>query len=169
MELGCIFGYSGDCCKEGGDAHRERLEDWARIIPDSGVNAKDGGGAVVVRVAEHGCFVVERGKTAVWVPSYYAPLSQEKEPGDQDGRRVIDPTGAGNAFLGGFAVGLAETESLVEALMYGAVSASLVVEQVGFPRRGVRGGVGNEVWNGVDVRERLKTFAEKVRSQLSEE
>jgi hypothetical protein len=163
--LGCIFGYSGDC-KEGGDAHRERLEEWACIFLDCGVNAKGGDGAVVVRAAEHGCFVVERGKKAAWVPSYYSPLFQEKTLGDQDARRVIDPTGAGNAFLGGFAVGLVETESLAEALMYGAVSASLVVEQVGFPRRDVQGGVGSEVWNGVDIRERLKTFTKRVRPQL---
>lgn len=45
--------------------------------------------------------------------------------------RVRDVTGAGDAFCGGFLVGLAETGDLVEACLRGSVSASLAVEGVG--------------------------------------
>jgi ribokinase len=41
---------------------------------------------------------------------------------------VVDPTGAGDAFCGAFLVGLTQTNDLVEAAMYGTVSASFAVE-----------------------------------------
>lgn len=44
---------------------------------------------------------------------------------------VVDPTGAGDAFCGGFLVGLLETGDVVEAAVYGAVSAAVVVETYG--------------------------------------
>ena len=46
---------------------------------------------------------------------------------------VIDPIGAGNAFCGGFLVGWRETRDLQTAGLYGAVSASFLVEQIGLP------------------------------------
>lgn len=44
---------------------------------------------------------------------------------------VVDPTGAGDAFCGGFVVGLARTGDPVEAAKYGSVSASYVIEAFG--------------------------------------
>lgn len=44
---------------------------------------------------------------------------------------VVDPTGAGDAFCGGFLVGLSETGDVVEAARRATVSASFVVEAVG--------------------------------------
>ena len=44
---------------------------------------------------------------------------------------VIDVTGAGDAFCGGFAVGLAKTANLLLAAQMGLVSASLVIEGYG--------------------------------------
>lgn len=49
--------------------------------------------------------------------------------------RVVDPVGAGNAYCGGFLAGWALTGDLIEAGLYGAVSASFLVEQVGCPPR----------------------------------
>lgn len=46
---------------------------------------------------------------------------------------VVDPIGAGNAFCGGFLVGWRETGDLQTAGLYGAVSASFLVEQIGLP------------------------------------
>ena len=46
---------------------------------------------------------------------------------------VVDPTGAGNAFCGGFVAGWVETQALRLAGLYGAVAASFLVEQVGLP------------------------------------
>jgi sugar/nucleoside kinase (ribokinase family) len=45
--------------------------------------------------------------------------------------RVRDVTGAGDAYCGGFLVGLAETEDPVEAALWGSISASLAVEGSG--------------------------------------
>lgn len=42
--------------------------------------------------------------------------------------RVVDSTGAGDSFCGGFAVGLAGTGDPVRAAQYGTVSASMVIE-----------------------------------------
>jgi sugar/nucleoside kinase (ribokinase family) len=45
--------------------------------------------------------------------------------------RCVDPTGAGDAFCGGFLTGLIETGDPVEAALRGAVSASFAVEGCG--------------------------------------
>lgn len=46
---------------------------------------------------------------------------------------VIDPTGAGNAFCGGFLTGWVQTGDLRLAGLYGATAASFLIEQVGLP------------------------------------
>ena len=46
---------------------------------------------------------------------------------------VIDPTGAGNAYCGGFLAGYVQTGDVLTAARYGAVAASFLVEQVGLP------------------------------------
>ncbi|HXV44161.1 MAG TPA: PfkB family carbohydrate kinase, partial [Anaerolineae bacterium] len=46
---------------------------------------------------------------------------------------VVDPTGAGNAFCGGLLAGWVQSGNLLTAGLYGAVSASFLVEQVGLP------------------------------------
>lgn len=46
---------------------------------------------------------------------------------------VIDPTGAGNAYCGGFVVGWCEKDDLRLAGCYGAVAASFLIEQIGLP------------------------------------
>jgi len=45
----------------------------------------------------------------------------------------IDPTGAGNAFCGGFLAGWVQTGDLRLAGLYGVVAASFLIEQVGVP------------------------------------
>lgn len=42
--------------------------------------------------------------------------------------RMVDPTGAGDAFCGGFLSGYRRTYDPLEAMLYGNISASLVVE-----------------------------------------
>jgi sugar/nucleoside kinase (ribokinase family) len=46
---------------------------------------------------------------------------------------VIDPTGAGNAYSGGFLAGYLQTGDLMTAARYAAVAASFLVEQIGLP------------------------------------
>ena len=45
--------------------------------------------------------------------------------------QALDPTGAGDAFCGGFLVGMAQTRDAVQAALYGAVSASFIIEDFG--------------------------------------
>jgi sugar/nucleoside kinase (ribokinase family) len=73
---------------------------------------------VVLKGGAEGQFAYEVATKRRWhVPAYPA--------------RVQDVTGAGDAFCGGFLVGLAETGDLVEACLRGGVSASLAIEGVG--------------------------------------
>ena len=48
--------------------------------------------------------------------------------------QVVDPIGAGNAYCGGFLAGWAYKKDLRLAGIWGAVSASFLVEQIGIPR-----------------------------------
>ena len=75
----------------------------------------DGARAVVVKLGAAGSLVVDGSGAMTHVPAYPAA--------------AVDPTGAGDAFCGGFLVGLRETGDLVRAALYGTVSASFVVEE----------------------------------------
>jgi sugar/nucleoside kinase (ribokinase family) len=46
---------------------------------------------------------------------------------------VVDPVGAGNAYCGGFLAGWVYQKDLRLAGIWGAVSASFLVEQIGMP------------------------------------
>ena len=76
--------------------------------------------------------VVKRGANGVLVQmgadGDCIPLPAYHSPGDA---RVVDVTGAGDAFGGGFMVGLAQTADPLQAARLGLVSASLVIEGYG--------------------------------------
>lgn len=77
---------------------------------------------VVIKQGEHGALLIEPKRT-FYVPAY--PLEN-----------VFDPTGAGDAFAGGFMAYLARTQSVAEdnvrrAMVYGAAMGSYAVEQFG--------------------------------------
>lgn len=59
----------------------------------------------------------------MWLPAYHLPGSNS----------VVDPTGAGNAFLGGAAMGYLQHGDFAMAAAYGSVAASFAVEKVGMP------------------------------------
>jgi len=65
--------------------------------------------------------------------------------------------GAGNAFLGEFTVGYLKTKDVVLAAQYGTVAASFALEQIGVPNLHAAT-KGQELWNGIDVQERLREF-----------
>lgn len=72
---------------------------------------------VIVTFAERGSLVLVDG-TETMVPAYHAD-------------RVVDPTGAGDAFAAGLAVALAERRPLVEGVRFAHAVASFAVEAVG--------------------------------------
>jgi sugar/nucleoside kinase (ribokinase family) len=73
---------------------------------------------VVIKLGPGGQYVFDNAAKRKWhVPAYPA--------------KVRDVTGAGDAYCGGFLIGLAQTDDPVEAALHGAVSASIVIEGVG--------------------------------------
>ena len=73
---------------------------------------------VVIRMGSQGSYISDRQGTRQQIP--IVPVEN-----------VIDVTGAGNAYCGGFLVGLAESRNIVQAGLRGAVSASFALEQFG--------------------------------------
>ena len=72
---------------------------------------------VIVTLAERGSLVIADGSERI-VPAFHAD-------------RVVDPTGAGDAFAAGLAIALAEGRALLEAVRFAHAVASFAVEAVG--------------------------------------
>ena len=125
---------------------------------------------IIVRMGQLGCLVADK-CGAVTIAAYHQPPQTKtvsKSP-------VIDPTGAGNAFLGGFCIGLqvpmriaglsslnlATDRRYVFAAACGTIAASFAVEQVGMPiltSRSSAAGGEIEVWNDERVWDRIENF-----------
>jgi sugar/nucleoside kinase (ribokinase family) len=107
---------------------------------------------VVIKQGEHGALLIEPTRT-FYVPAF--PLEN-----------VFDPTGAGDAFAGGFMAYLARTGSVSEdnirrAMVVGATMGSYAVEQFGIR--------GFEAVTLADVWIRVKAFADLTHVELAEE
>lgn len=138
-----------------GDADRQVIEECSRRLLSAVANTTHGL-SVVVRSGKDGCLVATSSpaeehrteeRTATWLPAYHATTPE----------KVVDPTGGGNGFLGGFGIGLVRTGNVVKAAAWGSVSASFAIEQVGVPVLEF-GVTGQETWNGVVVEDRLAEF-----------
>jgi hypothetical protein len=106
---------------------------------------------VVIKQGEHGALLIEPKRT-FYVPAY--PLEN-----------VFDPTGAGDAFAGGFMAYLARTRSVAEdnvrrAMVYGAAMGSYAVEQFGIR--------GFERVSLGDVERRVRAFQDLTHVALAE-
>ncbi len=77
-----------------------------------------GAKAVVIKLGVKGCLIYQ----AIEDKIHYVPVFPAN---------VQDPTGAGDSFCGGFLAGLKESGDLIQAAMYGAVSASFIIEHFG--------------------------------------
>lgn len=130
-------------------------------LVDNGVGLEDKG-TVVIRAGERGCLVQSRDLSATWLPPFYRDEAGSKELSVAN---IVDPTGAGNAFLGGYAVGYLRTNNALEAACYGAVAASVALEQIGMPERAEKG--DTELWNGVSVKTRLQEYMSRVDVERS--
>lgn len=82
------------------------------------------------RISDHGpqIIVIKRGSLGQYV--YDAAAKQRYEIPAYPAR-LIDPTGVGDAFCGGFLAGYERTKDPVLAAMHGSVSASLKIEGIG--------------------------------------
>jgi sugar/nucleoside kinase (ribokinase family) len=107
---------------------------------------------VVIKQGEHGALLIEPTRT-FYVPAF--PLEN-----------VFDPTGAGDAFAGGFMAYLARTGSVSEdnirrAMVVGAAMGSYAVEQFGI--RGFETVTLPDIWT------RVKAFTDLTHVSLAEE
>lgn len=136
--------------------HREDLEKLAQKFVDEGIG-HFGNGTIVVRAGEHGSLVLSRTRDPVWLPPFYEPGGTLINP------KVVDTTGAGNSFLGGFAAGYLATGDVVTAAQYGSVAASYMLEQVALPQMSYSDETG-DLWNGTKVHERLKEYQRRLDS-----
>ena len=116
-------------------------------------------GVLVIRAGDQGCFVKTRSEQK-WLPAYYAP--QDNVEASNWVSKVVDTTGAGNAFLGALTIGLLlSPDDATFAACAGNVAASFVVEQVGVPTLS-SSEAGRELWNGEDVSARFQAYRERV-------
>ncbi len=75
--------------------------------------------AVLIKGGSHGLLLLDRDAKKARM---FEPFHEEAD------ERVIDVTGAGDAFCGGFLAGLLRTDHLHTAVLYGLVSSSMVLE-----------------------------------------
>lgn len=116
-------------------------------------------GVLVIRAGDQGCFVKSRSEQK-WLPAYYAP--QDNVEASNWVSKVVDTTGAGNAFLGALTIGLLlSSDDATFAACAGNVAASFVVEQVGVPTLSSSED-GRELWNGEDVAARFQAYRARV-------
>ncbi|KAI0182188.1 hypothetical protein EV127DRAFT_493975 [Xylaria flabelliformis] len=78
-------------------------------------------GLAVIRSGEHGVLTMSNDSQPEWFPAYYGKGATE----------VVDATGAGNTFVGAFAVAFQETKDRKEASIRAALAASFALEQFG--------------------------------------
>ncbi|KOS21653.1 Protein MAK32 [Escovopsis weberi] len=148
---GCYVAKNGGRKRQARGSKPRRRKDYTRggLQPDTDMSAlfadllRDDEGLVVREEIE-----VDPGIER-WIPAYH-----------QDASKVVDPTGGGNAFLGGLGVALARGEGFEDAAVWGSVAASFAIEQIGMPVLTQGEGQGDDVekWNGEVVLDRLKRF-----------
>ena len=89
-------------------SNEKEAENAAKVLNDLGVKTP------IITMGEQGAFLYEHGL----VPAFNAG-------------KVVETTGAGDAFNGGFAVALSEGKSALEAVKFGCATASISVTRAG--------------------------------------
>jgi sugar/nucleoside kinase (ribokinase family) len=164
LELGAFFNPNATHAPNG-EVDEGLMEELSDRFLKSGVGP-DTTGCVVVRCGKRGCFMAHPDIPTQdrWLPAFHTPSATGEESGN-----VVDPTGGGNAFLGGLSIGMVRLASMTggdrlkEAVIWGTVAASFAVEQVGVPVLGE--GEQGETWNGVHIGERIAEYKRRIRGQ----
>ena len=134
--------------------------------------------ALILRQGAKGCTVCS-GNSQLRIPAYHQAFTDlQQEERDSWVDKVVDVTGGGNAFLGGFCVGIGQASMWREAVadigindfeaaaFYGVVSASFAIEQYGMPKLTYRSSDGAELWNGERPHDRLVTVLCRVAEHV---
>lgn len=182
LELGMMFGRPG--WNEDISEDREIVN---RILR-SGIGA-DKNGIIVIRAGKDGCYAYGKGQRRLWLPAYHQPAPDGQSP-------VVDPTGAGNSFLGALAQGMVSDDDrapmqiiastlagsaawsrlvdawgdkrqVPKALICATTAAGFVVEQIGVPNVS-KAADGSECWNGTRFTERLHMYTQRLCKILEE-
>ncbi|MCJ1395810.1 hypothetical protein MMC18_008696 [Xylographa bjoerkii] len=167
-ELAGIFGQI-DQLNKSDESDIELLQGQCERLLADGFHDRQGN--VVVRRGEKGCCVYGR-YSQTYFPAYHQPHSSTlKNDCLRSEPKVVDPTGGGNAFLGGFCIGLLDGRhegavSYEQGAVWGSVAASFAIEQVGMPQLSIRED-GAEIWNGETVADRIEVMER--RGPLSRE
>lgn len=148
-----------------GVPNMQELDSECHELLDSGSSGRPQ--AVIVRLGELGARVVTSDQETS-ISAYHRPYRDMNTTAEKATwkNRVVDPTGAGNAFLGGCAIGLLAGEpsmnmtNFERAAVYGSVAASFAVEQIGMPELTPETGLAGEKeqWNGEYVGDRLRSY-----------
>ncbi|RAL11112.1 ribokinase family protein [Aspergillus homomorphus CBS 101889] len=180
LELGMMFGQPG----------WSEETDYGKAIVDKILSngiGPDGNGHLVIRAGKDGSYSFSR-KQRIWLPAYHQPDPSIPSP-------VVDPTGAGNSFLGALTQGmissgrtptnigasvLAESAAwqkamaaggnhnlILPALVFATVAASFVVEQIGVPHISTSTD-GRELWNETEFTERVRLYTQRLYRTLEE-
>lgn len=103
---------------------------------------------VVIRCGSLGSFV-RSPNLRKWYPAYFTADQQN---------RVVDPSGAGNAFTGGLGEALAQNLDWDHAIAYASVGASFMIEQLGTPQYDKQA----DLWNGESAQVRIETYLRRI-------
>lgn len=151
--------------------HRTKLEAVAEVL-GWGIGP-DSRGVLVIREGKDGCSAF-CGEQSIHLRAFH--LADRPAPS-----KVVDPTGAGNAFTGALALalqredllrrvtsrlgcGFGDLSILIAALVYATVAASFVIEQYGTPVY-----EGNEMWNGESLEKRVDAYMAREKTYLVEQ
>lgn len=179
LELGMMFD------QPGWTVESEESQRLAQKIIDAGIGPS-GDGCIVIRAGKEGSYTYSRAQR-LWLPAYH-------QPNTSGATAVIDPTGAGNSFLGALAQGMVTAgrepfgviestlspsqswrqavdswgprHDILGALICATVAAGFVVEQIGVPQISV--GNGKELWNQTEFTERVRLYTQRLFKTLQE-
>ncbi|CUM66268.1 uncharacterized protein PRCAT00003929001 [Priceomyces carsonii] len=100
---------------------------------------------VVLRCGEMGCYIKSQDKS-ILMPAYHSDQAQ-----------VVDITGGGNSYCGGFVVGfyLSKGDWLVGGLC-GNIASGCIIEKLGQPSLSLS--ESKELWNGLATQTRFDTY-----------
>jgi hypothetical protein len=175
LELGAMFG------RQGWREQNTNDQELVRRILRSGIGPEKNG-VLVIRAGKNGSYAYSNDLRGLWLPAYH-----QIQLGHVSS--VVDPTGAGNAFLGALAEGLVSDgrkplqtiDSVLEsctswsqivqtwgdngripkALICANTAAGVVIEQVGVPIL-TQGREGDEHWNGTAFTDRIHRYTERL-------
>lgn len=150
VELLALFGHSAPVPFDASSIEQSTLP-----FVTSGIGAT-GQGSVIIRAGEQGCFIASSTHGPTWLPAYYEPSGSPSAGLEKSPKQIVDPSGAGDTFLGAFAIGFLDTSSIYDAACYGTIGASFAVEQIGLPD--LECVEGEELWNGEDAFFRLTEY-----------